>query len=102
MHARRATLDDAAAIAGIYNEGIEERIATFERRPRAAADVEKWFDGRHPIVVIEDNGEGIAFASTSMYRLRDAYAGIAELSVYAARSSRGPRAGRRAMLALLD
>jgi len=102
MHARRATLDDAAAIAGIYNEGIEERIATFETRPRAAADVEKWFDGRHPIVVIEDNGEVIAFASTSMYRPRDAYAGIAEFSVYAARSARGRGAGRAAMLALLD
>ena len=102
MHARRATLDDAAAIAGIYNEGIEERIATFETRPRAAADVEKWFDGRHPIVVIEDNVEVIAFASTSMYRPRDAYAGIAEFSVYAARSARGRGAGRAAMLALLD
>ena len=102
MIARRATLDDAAAIAGIYNEGIEERIATFETRPRAAADVEKWFDGRHPIVVIEDNGEVIAFASTSMYRPRDAYAGIAEFSVYAARSARGRGAGRAAMLALLD
>jgi|SRR2546428_4871212 len=102
MHARRATLDDAAAIARIYNEGIEERIATFETRPRAAADVEKWFDGRHPVVVIEDNGEIIAFASTSMYRPRDAYAGIAEFSVYAARSARGRGAGRAAMLALFD
>ncbi|PYQ51066.1 MAG: GNAT family N-acetyltransferase, partial [Acidobacteria bacterium] len=102
MHARRATLDDAAAIARIYNEGIEERIATFETRPRAAADVEKWFDGRHPVVVIEDNGEIIAFASTSMYRPRDAYAGIAEFSVYAARRARGRGAGRAAMLALFD
>src|SRR5712691_7261068 len=102
MIARRATLDDAAAIARIYNEGIEERIATFETRPRVAADVEKWFDGRHPVVVIEDNGEIIAFASTSIYRPRDAYAGIAEFSVYAARSARGRGAGRAAMLALFD
>src|SRR5438132_5624042 len=102
MNARSATPADAAAIARIYNEGIEERIATFETRPRAAADVEKWFDGRHPIVVIEDSGDVIAFASTSMYRPRDAYAGIAEFSVYAARSARGRGAGRAAMLALLD
>lgn len=30
---RLATLADAAAIARIYNQGIEERIATFETEP---------------------------------------------------------------------
>ena len=53
-------------------------------------------------MVIEDNGEIIAFASTSTYRPRDAYAGIAEFSVYAARTARGKGAGRAAMLALFD
>jgi L-amino acid N-acyltransferase YncA len=33
MTTRLATLSDAAAIAGIYNQGIEERIATFETEP---------------------------------------------------------------------
>jgi L-amino acid N-acyltransferase YncA len=102
VHARLATPADAAAIARIYNEGIEERIATFETRPRTAADVEKWFDGIHPVVVIEDNGAVIAFASTSTYRPRDCYAGIAEFSVYAARAARGRGAGRAAMGALID
>ncbi len=102
MKARRATPADAAAIARIYNEGIEERIATFETRPRTAADIEKWFDGIHPIVVIEDAGEILAFASTSMYRPRECYAGIADFSVYALRAARGRGAGRAAMLALMD
>jgi L-amino acid N-acyltransferase YncA len=99
--ARAGTRADAAAIARIYNEGIEERIATFETRPRTAADVESWFDGGHPIVVIEDGGDVIAFASTSTYRPRDCYAGIAEFSVYAARSARGRGAGKAAMMALI-
>ena len=102
MIARRATTSDAAAIARIYNEGIEERIATFETRHRTADDVEKWFDGVHPIVVIEDGGDVIAWASTSLYRPREAYAGVAEFSVYAARSARGRGAGRAAMLALFE
>ena len=102
MIARPATPADAAAIARIYNEGIEERIATFETRPRAAADIEEWFDGTHPTVVIEDGGNVVAFASTSLYRPRECYAGIAEFSVYAARSVRGRGAGRAAMLALMD
>ncbi len=102
MNARAATPADAAAIARIYNEGIEERIATFETRLRTPADIERWFDGVHPIVVIEDDGEVIAFASTSMYRPRECYAGIAEFSVYAARAARGRGAGRAAMQALIE
>ena len=102
MRARAATPADAAAIARIYNDGIDDRVATFETRHRAAADVEQWFDGRHPIVVVEDHGGVLAFASTSDYRPRDCYAGIAEFSVYAARAARGRGAGRMAMLALID
>ena len=44
MIARRATVDDADAIAAIYNQGIEEGIATFETRLRTVDDVTKWFD----------------------------------------------------------
>ena len=36
---RAATLADAAAIATIYNEGIADRIATFETEPRSAAQI---------------------------------------------------------------
>ena len=101
MKPRAATVSDAPAIAGIYNEGIDDRIATFETRHRIAEDVVQWLDGRHPVVVVEDDGGAfIAFAATSHYRPRDCYAGIAEFSVYAARAARGRGAGRMAMEAL--
>ena len=102
MKSRVATTHDAAAIARIYNDGIDDRVATFETRHRTAADVEKWFDGVHPIVVVEEDGEVVAFASTSTYRPRECYAGIAEFSVYADRRMRGRGAGRVAMEALFD
>ncbi len=102
MNARPATLADAADITRIYNQGIEERVATFETRPRVAADIERWFDGVHPVVVVEDDSGTLAFASTSMYRTRQCYAGIAEFSVYVAREARGRGAGRAAMNALID
>jgi phosphinothricin acetyltransferase len=100
--ARPASPDDAERIAQIYNEGIADRVGTFETRPRTAADVRAWFDGTHPIVVVEQDGAVIAFASTSSYRSRDCYAGIAEFSVYVARDARGVGAGRIAMRALID
>ena len=101
MAARTATPDDAPAIAAIYNEGIEDRVATFETRPRSADDIRKWFDGVHPIVVVEDDGEVVAFASTSQYRPRECYAGIAETSVYVSRAYRRKGAGRMALEALI-
>ena len=103
MRARPATSGDAAAIAAIYNEGIADGIATFETRLRTADDVRRWCGGRFPIVAVEDEaGVVIAFASTSEYRPRDCYAGIAEFSVYVARAERGRGAGRLAMQTLID
>jgi phosphinothricin acetyltransferase len=101
MIPRLATPDDAVFLAAIYNEGIEDRVATFETRPRSEADVRAWFDGRHPIVAVEDDGKIIAFASTSTYRPRECYAGIAEVSVYVGRRFRRRGAGRVALQALI-
>jgi L-amino acid N-acyltransferase YncA len=101
--ARPATPHDADAITHIYNEGIADRVGTFETRERTVDDVRLWFDGRHPIVVVEDEDDHVvAFASTSMYRARGCYAGIADFSVYVARARRGTGAGRVAMNALID
>ena len=102
MTSRPATPDDGEAMARIYNEGIEDRIATFETRLRSSEDIRKWFDGVHPIVVVEDIGAVVAFAATSQYRPRECYAGIAETSVYVARAYRRRGAGRMALEALIQ
>jgi phosphinothricin acetyltransferase len=102
MDTRPATPEDAAAIARIYNEGIDDRVATFETRHRTAADILGWLDGVHPVVVAEDGGEVVAFAAASQYRPRECYSGIAEFSVYVARAARGRGAGRAAMQALIE
>lgn len=101
MIARDARPPDAEAIAEIYNQGIEDRVATFETRQRSAGDIRAWFDGVHPIVVVEDEGAVVAFGATSVYRPRECYAGIAETSVYVARSHRRRGAGRAALEALI-
>jgi L-amino acid N-acyltransferase YncA len=101
MTTRRATPGDAPSMARIYNEGIEDRVATFETRLRSADDIRQWFDGVHPIVVVEDKGEVVAFAATSQYRPRECYAGIAETSVYVARGCRRRGAGSLALEALI-
>jgi L-amino acid N-acyltransferase YncA len=39
MTARPATPGDAPSMARIYNQGIEDRVATFETRLRSADDI---------------------------------------------------------------
>jgi L-amino acid N-acyltransferase YncA len=103
LHLRPAEQEDATSIALIYNQGIEDRLATFETHVRAPEDVQTWFDGIHPIVVVEAGpGEIVAFASTSSYRPRACYAGVAEVSVYVRRDVRRQGAGRVALVGLLD
>jgi L-amino acid N-acyltransferase YncA len=102
MRARPAKLEDAEAIARVYNEGITGRAATFETRLRSADDVRAWFDGVHPIMVVVDGNEVIAFGATFLYRPRECYAGIAEVSVYVATAARGRGAGRMALAALIE
>jgi L-amino acid N-acyltransferase YncA len=101
LQVRSAMPDDAAEIATIYNQGIEDRVATFETHYRSAEDVQAWFDDVHPILVVEKNSKIIAFASSSAYSARECYTGIAECSVYVKRDMRGHGAGRIALEALI-
>lgn len=102
LTARSMVATDCEAVARIYNEGIDDRIATFETRHRTPADIEAWLDTRYPAIVVTDGDAVVAFAATSAYRPRACYDGIAEFSVYVARSARGIGAGRFAMEALID
>jgi phosphinothricin acetyltransferase len=97
---RVATPGDAAAIATIYNEGIADRIATFETEPRTPAQLATQLTekgDRFPTVVVERDGTVIAWAGAGPYRSRPAYGGVAEHSVYVARAARGTGAGRAAL-----
>ena len=96
---------DALRIAEIYNQGIEDRIATFETEPRSADTIAGQFAARagtHPAVVVEDDGRVVGAAWTSEYRPRRAYAGVAEVSVYVDRDARGRGVGRLALGALIE
>jgi phosphinothricin acetyltransferase len=101
MHARHARPEDAMHIARIYNQGIADRTATFETRPRTASDIHAWFDGAHPLLVVEEEGAVVAFAATFPYRPRACYAGIAEASVYVDRAFHRHGAGRMALESLI-
>jgi phosphinothricin acetyltransferase len=102
LRTRAATLADAAAIAAIYNQGIADRIATFETKPRSAGEVAEWFTGWQLVIVAENAETGpVAFATSLPYSDRACYSGIGEFSVYVRRDYRGRGAGRAVLAALI-
>ncbi len=57
MQMREAIYEDAAAIARIYNQGIEDRSATLETQPRTPEERAEWLTARgtrHPVLVAVD------------------------------------------------
>lgn len=102
---RRAVVEDAEAVAEIYNQGIAERSATFETEPRTAADrraVIAAQDQGYPVLVAEVDGRVAGWASLSSYRSRACYRGVAEFSVYVERGARERGLGRRLVAGLID
>ncbi len=89
---RPAVEADAASIAGIHGEGIADRVATFETRPRDARDVAEWLAQGRPFVVAEEDGIA-GFARVSSYSDRAVYDGVGDHGVYVARAARGRRLG---------
>ncbi len=98
---RPAVEADAEAIAAIYNEGIADRVATFETRPREPGEVAGWLSERLPLLVATaEDGAVLGFARVSPYSDRCVYAGVGEHGVYVARAARGRQVGRSLLDAL--
>jgi L-amino acid N-acyltransferase YncA len=92
---RPATPADATEIARIYNQGIEERTATFETEPRDPNQFAQRLaepDGP-PLLVAEEDGQVVGWTGLSPYSSRPCYAGIGEVSMYIDRDARGRHVG---------
>lgn len=92
MDIRTATIDDAAAIARIYNQGIEDRMATLETLPRTPEERAEWIGARgprHPVLVAVDAGGVLGWGSLNQYNPRPAYDHVVDFSVYVGRECRG-------------
>lgn len=99
---REAEARDAGPMAVIYNEGIRERVATFETRERQPEELlQRIGSARYPTLVVEWEGAPVGWVGASSYSPREPYAGIAEFSIYVSRIARGMGAGRALMSAFL-
>jgi L-amino acid N-acyltransferase YncA len=102
---RAAELGDAPAIARIYSEGIEDRVATFHSEPVTAEAVAEMLDkagDRFPFLVAEREGAVVAFAGVAPYSDFPPYAGVGEYMIYVARDLREQGVGRPLLAELCD
>ncbi len=99
---RKAVPEDAAVIAEIYNQGMEDRTATFETKWRSPEDILMWLEQGYPIFVAGEDEAIKAYAIAFPYRERACYDGVREFSVYAAREGRGHGFGKAAVIGLIE
>ena len=105
MRTRLGTLADAEAIREIYNLEVTSSTVTFDLVPRTLAQQEEWLakrSGAHAVLVAEDDGVVLGFASLSPYRDRAAYATTVEDSVYVGRQHQGRGVGKLLLGELID
>lgn len=108
MTVRDATPADAAAICGIYNQGIQDRVATLETEERTPDERRAWLEARgprHPVLVAQapadEGGAVIGWGSLNAFNPRRAYDHVADFSLYVERAWRGRGVGRRLLEALI-
>jgi L-amino acid N-acyltransferase YncA len=93
LEIREATREDAAAIAHIYNQGIEDRSATLETQLRTPEERTEWLatrGARHPVLVaVDKEGIVVGWGSLNPFNPRPVYDHVADFSVYVAREQRG-------------
>lgn len=101
---RDASLADAPAIARLYNQGIEDRLATLETQTRTPEERAEWLAARgprHPVLVaLDDEGAVVGWGSLNAFNPRPAYDHVADFSVYVAREARGRGIGDALLTAL--
>jgi phosphinothricin acetyltransferase len=109
VRTRRATADDAAAIASIYAPYVRATVVSFEteapdpaemrRRIEALGDLYPW------LVACGDEGEVLGYAYACAFRARPAYRFTVETTVYVADGAHRRGIGSllyRPLLALLE
>ena len=102
---RSARPDDAEAICLIYNQGIEDRVATLETERRTPDERREWMAARsprHPVIVAESGGSVVGWGSLNVFNARPAYRHVADFSVYVEREWRGTGVGHRLLERLIE
>ena len=105
LNIRPATLADLPVITEIYNEAIRKTVATFDTEPKTPEEQMIWYTDhgpKYPILVAEENGIVMGWASLSKWSDRCAYSDTAEISLYVHEDHQGRGIGRKLLKTIVD
>lgn len=106
MNIRHADHADCAAIAEIYNHAVRFTAAIWNDKTVDAENRIGWMDQRltkgFPVLVAEQDGEILGYASFGEWRAFDGFRHTVEHSVYVHPDHQGKKLGHRLMVALID
>ncbi|PJI44538.1 GNAT family N-acetyltransferase [Ferrovibrio sp.] len=106
MKIRDARMEDAEAIRAIYNDAVLNTTAVFDytaREPQAQRDWLQMKAGQQlPVLVAEDAGTVLGYASYGPFRPWPAYLYTVENAIYIAPQSRGKGIGTQLLAPLLQ
>ena len=101
FNTRPAKSGDAPAITRIYNQGISERVATFETREKSVDELAALIESGALALVAERSGEIVAFVKVGPYDdANHYYSGIGEATLYVDPGARRSGVGRALMEAV--
>jgi phosphinothricin acetyltransferase len=104
---RDGVLADLPALTDILNHYIVHTPINFDVEPYTVDARREWFDehaskGKYRLVVAEDNGQVVGYATTSRWRPKAAYGTTVESSVYCRHDACGRGIGSALYRALFD
>ena len=102
---RPARIEDAAAIAAIYNEAVVSSTATFDLEAITAESRAEWLAAHgelHPVLVVQRAGRVVAWGSLSSVSDRGAWSATVEISTYVESTQLGTGLGTLLGIELIE
>lgn len=103
---RSAGREDIPAILAIYNDAVLNTTAIWNETPSELAGRTAWYDERvaagFPVLVAEEDGAVLGYATYGPFRPHEGYRHTAELSIYVRADTRGRGIGKALMGALVS
>jgi L-amino acid N-acyltransferase YncA len=103
VHVRAAGVGDATALARIFNQGIGERVATFETNEQGPDRFVSMIEAGAVVLAAELGNRVVGWASIGPYSdPADYYSGVGEATLYVDRDARRAGVGCALLDALAD
>ena len=106
MILRSANIDDATAIAAIFNDAILTSMAVWKEQSVSPADRAAWMQARqdlgHPVLIAEKDGQVLGYASYAQLSTNEGYRYCVEDSIYVHPDAKGNGVGHAMLSELIQ